>query len=280
VGGAGRGGNSGSAGGGTAGNAGIGGASSTGGTGGGARTPGCGKAGSAKGAQHLDMNVGGRARKYWRWVPSGYDPNRPIPIIFAWHGSGGDGDEVRRTYFYLEPVVRDGAIILYPDGLPVNGGSTGWDLAAEGIDVKFFDAMLAAVSQDYCVDLAHVFSTGYSYGGMFSYALACSRGSKLRAIAPTAGAIFGGSSGCSTPVPAWIAHGTNDDLVPYSSAQSARDVWLRINGCGTATTPTSPSPCVAYQCPANAPVHWCVHNEGHEWPSFAAQGIWAFFSRL
>jgi polyhydroxybutyrate depolymerase len=276
--GAGRGGNSGSAGGGSSGNGGAGGATSTGGTGGGGRSPGCGKAGSAKGAQHLDMSVGGRARQYWRWVPSGYDPNRPIPIIFAWHGSGGDGDEVRRTYFYLEPVVRDGAIILYPDGLPVNGGSSGWDLAAEGIDVKFFDAMLEAVAQDYCADLARVFSTGYSYGGMFSYALACSRGSKLRAIAPTAGAIFGGSSGCSTPVPAWIAHGTNDDLVPYSSAQSARDVWLRINGCGTATTPTSPSPCVAYQCPANAPVHWCVHNEGHEWPSFAAQGIWAFFS--
>jgi poly(3-hydroxybutyrate) depolymerase len=225
------------------------------------------------------MSLNGSKRTYWRWVPNGYDPNKPIRLIFAWHGSGGDGDEVRRTYFDLEPVVRDGAIILYPDGLPVNGGSTGWDLAAEGIDIKFYDAMLKAASQDYCIDLARVFSTGYSFGGMFSYALACSRGNQLRAIAPTAGMFRGGGT-CSTPVPAWIAHAPNDDLVPYSSAEAARDGWLRTNGCGTATTPTLPGPCVAYDCPATAPVHWCAHDEGHEWPSFAAEGIWAFFSRL
>jgi poly(3-hydroxybutyrate) depolymerase len=227
----------------------------------------------------LTVQVNGTARKYWLWVPSGYDPNKSIPLIFAWHGSGGDGDEVRRTYFYLEPAVGNGAIIIYPDGLPVNGGSTGWDLAAEGIDVKFFDALLASVSQDYCIDRTRVFSTGYSFGGMFSYALACSRGNQLRGIAPTAGAFFGRTAKCPTPVPAWIAHAPNDDIVNYSSAQSARDVWLSTNGCGTTTTPTSPNPCVAYEC-ADAPVHWCIHNEGHEWPSFAAEGIWAFFSSL
>jgi poly(3-hydroxybutyrate) depolymerase len=225
------------------------------------------------------MNVNGSERTYWRWVPDGYDPNTPIPLIFAWHGSGGDGDEVRRTYFYLEPAVGDGAMIIYPDGLSVDGGSTGWDLEPEGIDVEFFDAMLEAASQNYCVDRARVFSTGYSFGGMFSYALACSRGDQLLGIAPTAGAFFGGAT-CATPVPAWIAHAPNDDLVQFSWAEDARDVWLSTNGCGTATTPTSPSPCVAYDCPADAPVHWCVHDEGHEWPSFAAEGIWAFFSSL
>jgi hypothetical protein len=68
--------------------------------------------------------------------------------------------------------------------------------------------------------------------------------------------------------------------VQFSWAETARDVWLSTNDCGTATTPTSPNPCVAYDCPADAPVIWCVHNEGHEWPSFAAEGIWAFFSNL
>lgn len=240
---------------------------------------GCGKSGAPKGARHLTINVDGTPRTYWLWVPDGYDSNTPIPLIFAWHGSGGDGDEVRRKYFHLEPAVGDGAIIVYPDGLPVDGGSTGWDLDGEGIDMHFFDTLLVLVAEEYCIDRNRVFSTGYSFGGMFTYALACNRGNKLRGIAPTAGAFFGGDT-CPTPVPAWIAHATNDDLVQYSWAEDARDTWLRTNGCSTTTTPTSPGPCVAYECPEDAPVHWCVHEEGHEWPSFAADGIWAFFSRL
>jgi poly(3-hydroxybutyrate) depolymerase len=208
------------------------------------------------------------------FVPNGYDPKKSIPLIFAWHGSGGDGEEVRR-YFRLEAATGDGAIIIYPDGL--NGA---WDLAAEGVDVKFFDAMLQSTAKDYCVDQARVFTTGYSFGGMMSHSLACSRGSKLAALAPTAGAFFGGNNnGCATPVPAWIAHGSNDDVVSYSSAQAARDIWLKTNGCSTTTMPTPPSTCVAYEC-SKAPVHWCVHNQGHEWGNFSSKGMWDFFSSL
>lgn len=257
----------------------MGGMAGTGGSGGGEPAPGCGNAQAPRGARNLTIQVNGTSRTYWLWVPDGYDPNTAIPLMFAWHGSGGDGDEVRRTYFYLEPAVGDGAIIVYPDGLPVDGGSSGWDLDAEGIDVKFFDALLASVSEDYCIDRGRVFSTGYSFGGMISHVLGCSRGGQLRGIAPTAGAFFGRSSACPTPVPAWIAHAPNDDIVDFPLAESARDVWLSTNACGTTTMPTSPNPCVAYDC-ADAEVHWCVHNEGHEWPSFAAEGIWAFFSSL
>lgn len=264
---------------GTGGDVGSGGDTGTGGAGDGGASPGCGNAGAVTGAQHLEMDVDGTERTYWRWVPESYDPSSPIPLIFAWHGSGGDGDEVRTSYFDLEPAVGDGAIILYPDGLPVDGGSSGWDLDGDGIDVRFFDAMLESLSQEYCIDLERVFSTGYSFGGMFTYTLACNRGSQLRGIAPTAGAFFGGGT-CPDPVPAWIAHAPNDDLVQYSWAQDARDNWLSTNGCGTNTAPTPPDPCVAYDCPAGAPLHWCVHDEGHEWPSFAADGIWQFFSGL
>ena len=170
-----------------------------------------------------------------------------IPLIFAWHSSGASGAESRR-YYKLEPVTGDGAIIVYPDGL--NGA---WDLSANGVDMKFSDVLLESISKDYCVDQARVFSTGYSFGGMMSHSLACDRGSKLRAFAPMAGAFSDGTKSCPTPVPAWIAHASNDPTVSFASGQAARDIWLKTNGCGTTTMPTSPSPCVAYQC-SNAPV--------------------------
>jgi len=181
-------------------------------------------------------------------VPAGYDPNKSIPLMFAWHGSGGDGDEVRRTYFTWSLPSATGRSSL-PDGLPVNGGSNRAGISVRKVSTcSSLMRWLASASQDYCIDRARVFSTGYSFGGMFTYALACSRGSQLRGIAPTAGAFFGGRT-CPTPVPAWIAHATNDDMVQFSWAEDARDVWLSTNHCGTTTKPTSPSPCVALRLP-------------------------------
>ena len=253
---------------------GVGGTAGAGGSAGeGEAAPGCGNAAAPKGAQNLKIEVGGTERTYWLFVPSGYDPEKSIPLIFAWHGSGSYGDQARR-YFDLEEATGDGALIIYPDGL-----DGAWDLDADGIDMKFFDTLLTSTSEDYCVDQKRVFTTGYSFGGMMSHSLACSRGSKLRALAPTAGAFFDGTQSCATPVAAWIAHASNDPLVTIGPGTAARDIWLETNGCGTTTTPTTPSPCVAYEC-SKAPLHWCVHTEGHEWGTFSSAGMWAFFSSL
>lgn len=60
---------------------------------------------------------------------------------------------------------------------------------------------------------------------------------------------------------------------------SSRDHWIKANGCGMATAPVNPSPCVAYAgCQADLPVVWCQHTGGHEWPAFAASGIWGFLA--
>ena len=45
------------------------------------------------------------------------------------------------------------------------GGGSGWDLTSGGIDVALFDALLADISDRYCVDAARIFSTGHSFGG-------------------------------------------------------------------------------------------------------------------
>ena len=257
----------------TGGAPGMGGMTSTGGSGGGQPAPGCGNAASPKGARNLTIQVSGKARTYVLYVPNGYDAARSIPLIFAWHSSGASGAESRK-YYKLEPVTGDGAIIVYPDGL--NGA---WDLSANGVDMKFFDLLLESISNDYCVDQARVFSTGYSFGGMMSNSLACDRGNKLRAFAPMEGAFFDGTKSCPTPVAAWIAHASNDPTVSFASGEAARDIWLKTNGCSTTTMPTTPSECVAYQC-TKEPVIWCVHTQGHVWPNFASKGVWAFFQSL
>ena len=75
-------------------------------------------------------------------MPNGYDPKKPIPLIFAWHGSGSYGEQARR-YFKLEAATVDGALILYPDGL--NGA---WDLDAEGATGNAPTGVLSVTSRE------------------------------------------------------------------------------------------------------------------------------------
>jgi poly(3-hydroxybutyrate) depolymerase len=264
---------------GMAGAGGSGAGSATGGGGAGGGTQGCGDVGAPTGNMTGSVQVAGETRTYVLSVPNSYDPNIALPIVFAWHGRGGDG-ALARLYFGVEGQSNGQAIFVYPDGGIVQGGQTGWDLTTTGNDVAFFDAMLADLSQTYCVDEGRVFSTGHSFGGYFSNTLGCARANVLRAIAPVAGGgPFGG--GCSGAVAAWITHGSADTTVPLSQGEGSRDHWQTENGCGSTTMAVSPSPCVAYDgCQSGADLHWCEHTGGHMWPSFAAAAIWDFFASM
>jgi poly(3-hydroxybutyrate) depolymerase len=203
----------------------------------------------------------------------------PLPLVFAWHGLGGSGQLARR-YFAIEQAAAGAALFVYPDALPLAmfGNRTGWDLRPEGRDLPFFDALLDEVGKSSCVDLARVFSTGHSFGGYMTNTLGCQRSQVLRAIAPVAGGIGGG--GCMPPaLPAWIAHASNDGVVPFAQGEGARDVWTHAAGCAATSHPTDPSPCVSFDgCRADAPVTWCVHTGNHAWPPFAGEAIWRFFA--
>jgi poly(3-hydroxybutyrate) depolymerase len=244
---------------------------------------GCGTTQSA-GATTRSLTVNNTSRDYIVVIPPGYDPTQAYPLVFAWHGLGGDG-ALARLYYGIEQASAGAAIFVYPDGLPQasQGGGTGWTLTAAGEDVAFFDAMLADLSDTACVDTSRVFSTGHSFGGYMSNALACFRGNDLRAIGEVAGGPSFSFGGCTGDVAAWLAHDPTDQVVEFAQGTMARDQYVGRNGCGSTTSATTPSPCVAYDgCDAGTPVHWCDHSDGgamgHDWPGFAGTGIWAFFA--
>jgi poly(3-hydroxybutyrate) depolymerase len=173
---------------------------------------------------------------------------------------------------------------VYPTGLTNTDGNTAWTLTQTGVDVQLFDTLLSDIGNKYCIDQNRVYSTGHSYGAMMTNALGCYRGNVLRGIAPVAGMPPFGNPACTGAVAAWIAHGENDGTVDFTTGGIAsRDFWIKLDGCSATTDPVAvdPSPCVAYQgCSAGHSVHWCVHQDDHNWPNFAGAGIWAFFNAL
>lgn len=239
---------------------------------------GCGRASPTGELQAQQILVGGTTRTYFLSVPTGLDPSRPLPLVFGYHGAGGTGR-------YTQPLLgleggdpsgpgTGNAIFIYPDGV---GG--GWDLSETGADVQMFDALVQFAGANYCVDKRRVFAAGFSFGHTMSNMLGCYRGGAVRAVAGDGGGIIPSEPDChGQRAPAWIAYGTNDGYLP-AYGWHTRDFWIARNHCSTDSGPVDPSPCVSFSgCDPGYPVVWCLWPGQHEWPSFAAGGVWRFFS--
>lgn len=253
-------------------------------------SPGCGVAGVKKGfVGGQSITVGGSKRTYELYVPDAYDGKKTYPIVFVFHGDGGDGAGIRGS-FDLEKESAGGAIFVYPDG-----ANNTWIIDDAGglkADVAFIDAIAASLAKSHCTDAKRTFAVGFSKGAYFTNMLACLSRSNLRAIVTHAGGgpfgldgsgtTFDGSGNLKCPAPPVAAlqvQGSSDGSVPVSEGSKARDYWRRTNGCTTTSKAYDPSPCIAYDgCAADRPEVWCqIPGMGHTiWPQNGTKVTWAF----
>jgi polyhydroxybutyrate depolymerase len=237
------------------------------------RSSGCGSGRATQGFEARSITVGGRERRYHIRVPGSYDANRAYPIVFRWHGSGGDGLDPALA---IENSAMENAIVVGGDGVQPNGGQY-WNPPS---DVEFFDGMLETLSGELCLDLTRVFNIGFSSGGGMTNYLSCVRGDVVRAGAAIAG--FDRREGSCPGRPAiWLLHDTNDDAVTIDNGIGFRDFSISRNGCQSGSPMTITEDCVQYQG-CDAPVVWCqTEGVGHNpQGSFANPAAWAFFSSL
>jgi predicted esterase len=163
----------------------------------------------ASGNQTIDVN--GTQRQYIVTVPSGYDPNKPYRLIFAWHGLGGTAMQIASNYYGLASRSGGSAIFIAGQGLPGTGQQSGlatWTIADDS-DVVFTRKMLEWAKANYCIDVKRVFSIGMSAGGMMSNIVGCELGDSFRAMVAMSG---GGPKGyatkpCTGQLAVWISHG-------------------------------------------------------------------------
>lgn len=211
-------------------------------------------------------------REYFLWLPADYDPDHPYPLIFRWHGAGGNGVS---GGLEIEEFAGQEAIIVSPSGRDGR-----WSLRADGPDVALFDVLLEQLSGRLCVDRARVFSYGFSAGGTLTHLLACVRGAQLRGVATVAGGPRGEQ--CQTPMAAWLAHGSEDTVVPPSLGEALRDHYQALNHCSTTASPTAPAPCIRYaDCDSEVPLVYCETDARHNpQGALSAPAAWNFFQDL
>lgn len=104
----------------------------------------------------LKVHVLDQNRSYHLRIPSTYDPNRAYPLIFRWHGWGGDG---LSGGLGIEYFAENNAIVVGADGL-----NHGWNTDTASVDLRFFDLMLETIENKYCIDRDRVFTMASVWG--------------------------------------------------------------------------------------------------------------------
>jgi polyhydroxybutyrate depolymerase len=237
--------------------------------------------------------VQGANRTYLIYLPPTLDPTKPVPFVFVAHGYTMSGQAMHDITGYTALADTEGFGVAFPDGEsgpnslgpPWNVGQNvcpstlGAPPLATGDDLAFLDAMAADVTQDQCLDKAHIFVTGFSMGGYFSHEVGCMR-PDIRAVAPHSGGTHDLSTCITGHKPIIIFHGTTDNVIddgcddPMASnipsgVTPSATAWAMKNGCSlqTMATPVQGGTCRYYMgCPADGQVAICTFdNMAHCW---------------
>jgi polyhydroxybutyrate depolymerase len=244
----------------------------------------------------------GLERSYDLYLPAGY-AKEPTPLVFNFHGYGSISWQQELLSQLNATADREGFAVLLPNGTPTGpDDKLTWN-AADAFDVDdvgFVRALIAAVSEEVCVDEQRIFATGMSNGGIFSYRPACELADQIAAVAPVAGRLDLASCAPSRPVPIMHFHGTADTYVPYADAAASIETYRLLNGCAGDADPiydNGDTSCTRYR-DCDAEVVLCtIDGGGHTWPGgmdfsstipdlghttldiTASDELWAFFAR-
>ena len=242
-----------------------------------------------------------REREYILHVPPSYTGAESLPLVFNFHGLGGDA--ARTADYTALPAKADeeGFLLVMPQGRSTELiEARHWNNVMfggpEANDVAFIAELLDALETQLCVDPARIFAAGNSNGAQMTVRLACSLSERIAAVAPISGVYFPPmaaelpeAAGCplTRPVPLIATYGTADTTIPFDGGPlgpsagldlTFRDVddailpeWAAANGCDSVPTEgpvTENVRVIRYQgCDQGATVElYVIEGGAHVWP--------------
>ncbi|UCG72483.1 MAG: hypothetical protein JSV45_14755, partial [Chromatiales bacterium] len=185
------------------------------------------------------------------------------------------------TYDLLDEVGNDAIVVLAQAKADQNGVNQ-WDY---DVDFQYFEDVLADVDNKVSYDQWKIFITGHSSGAGMAHELGCNYGDVVRGIAPHSGILR--STRCMGAVAVLQSHGSKDTLVPAGTGEAGHQFWVLYNGLQADVSGPGIDPVCIDHSLGGSPyaVQWCLHDEqagplGHDWPSFASEATWDFFTGL
>lgn len=243
-----------------------------------------------------EIIVNGKTRFIDVYQPSGMGENRPM--VISAHGMGQDIAYQKQQSRW--DLVADTAkfLVVYIQ----SDGST-WDLGGNGKDIAFIKAVIKEMSSKYKIDLDRVYMSGFSMGGMLTYAVANNMADQIAACAPVSGYPIGDlTAKPSRPIPIIHTNGDADDVVHYEKwsgtfngmyqnqqgAYAQAEAWAKSNGCDATPVESVVDGAATRYLWKNGKcgVEVClnkIYGKGH-WPSndkyHSVREIWKFVSKF
>lgn len=243
----------------------------------------------------------GGERSFIVHLPPDYETRAPLPLLFAFHGGGGNAAGFQKYAGLDARADARGFVVVYPNGsgrfakhlLTWNAGDCcAYAQEHDVDDVGFALGILADLSRDLPLDPTRVYATGHSNGGMMAYRLAADAATRIAAIVPVAGADMTRSFAPAAPVAVLDVHSVDDPRALYAgglgpgnplngkriehrAVEAGLARWRARNGCTGPLHETDSrlldrhtavlidwAPCSSGYDVA----HWKLTVAGHGWP--------------
>ncbi len=255
---------------------------------------------SKTGEYVFKLTVDGISRYYKLYVPKNFSTSLSLPLIFSFHGGGGDMNIQSDDKFYKLKSKADleNFLVIFPNGYSKfqsgklatwNAGKCCGQAKDQKIDdIKFVKEIFNDLNSKIQFDKSNVFAIGMSNGAMMSYRLACELPDLFKAVGAVAGTDNTEICEPKKSISVMHIHAKDDDHVLYNGGIGAGAVnkefitdfksvnktieeWKTRNKCSDEKKNISEGSgfqCFEYgQCASKTKVRWCVTDTGgHSWP--------------
>ena len=187
---------------------------------------------------HGDVPCALGDRSYHVREPDGWDGTTPLPVLIHFHGWQRTGALPVKHQRISGATRLRGVLLIAP-----NGNRKTWNFwSAETEDVAFAEDVIRDVSARYPVDADNIFVSGYSYGSIMAWRVACDRGRRLniRALLGISGTLRQSEDCAEAPREVRHVHGLKDNVLdfPYGPDGDTTypvSLWRGAMGCGSGT---------------------------------------------
>jgi polyhydroxybutyrate depolymerase len=205
----------------------------------------------------LAIMMGSTQRTFGIYVPPGYSPSRPAPLIIALHGRFSSAKALHAMSHLQAVADARGAILLYPEAHGAFWGDGGHAALQrnepEPDDVAFLSTLSDTIMAEYNIDPARVYLLGHDSGGAMAMRFLCQSHAPFHVAGVTIVSALmwdftaSACAGYAAPTSILFVHGRDSELFPTDGAGaqqgfnasrlSARDTlafWRRVDGCSDA----------------------------------------------
>ncbi len=236
--------------------------------------------------------VDNNERNYRITIPSS-DKGTPLSVLFIFPGGGGSYSEFPQVSNFEQSSEINKMIIIYAISEKRSISEGEWFLNSASTsfsDINYVDTILDKLIENFCIDEAKIFATGYSLGSMFTYELACHLSYRFTGIASYAGSmpLFPIDCQYDFPINIMHIHGDSDSIINYNenwdwkegefeNVGTMRSVSNLLSFWNTKYNCSNPINSIEINfelydlgyCNNNVSVkHYKLISQDHEWPIF------------